>query len=212
MIANNEKFARLIKKQYVKLSVPAVSWTWGQLIFLISNYFLKPRYPIVYIWLRSLKFIPRMISAEERQGIKPSVYPALMPDVLAKLILRQLPKLDKLNECKEEAASIYYNILSKKGVKLPRKFPGRVYLKFNVQISTADEIIKKAAKKHLDLTRMFSNVIGPSDANLTAVGYSSGACPVAEKVARNSLDLPVGILIDKRWARKIALFINSNIK
>ncbi len=212
MIVNNKKLAALVRKQYNKLTLPPVSWTRGQLIFLISNYFLKPKFPRLYTFLRFLKLIPRMLTAEERKGKKPSVYPALMPESLAKLILKQFSKIDQLNKYREDAALIYFSMLSKKKIKLPLKFPGRVYLKFPIQVSSADKIIKKAGKKHLDLSRMFGNIVGGADADLVAVGYHLGDCPVAEKVAKNSIDLPVGVLVDEKWAKRIALFINSNIK
>ncbi len=212
LVVNNKQLASQIKKIYASLSLPPVSWTRGQLIFLISKYFLKPKYPGIYSWLRSVKFIPLMVTAQERQGKQPTVYPALMPNSLAKLILRQMPKLDRLNSCREQAANLYRELLSGSAVKLPAKFPGRVYLKFSVQTPKANKIIKKAAGIHLDLSRIFGNVIGPADANLQAVGYFPGSCPVAEKVAKNSADLPVGILIDKKWAREIALFVKSNTR
>ncbi len=212
LVVNNKKLATKIRKLQNKLSVPPASWTRGQLIFLISNYLLKPKSIRVYLWLRSLKFIPRMVTVQERQGQQPAVYPALMPNSLAKLILRQMPKLDRFNSCREQAANLYRELLSGSAVKLPAKFPGRVYLKFSVQTPKANKIIKKAAGIHLDLSRIFGNVIGPADANLQAVGYFPGSCPVAEKVAKNSADLPVGILIDKKWAREIALFVKSNTR
>ncbi len=126
LVTNNKEIAKKVQVIYTKLNFPPSEWTRGQLLFLVSNYFLKPiglgfDFGLrVYNFLRRHKIIPRMVTQEERQGKRVSVYPALMPEILAGLILRQLPKLDRFNKHREYLAQLYSSLLvNQKSLKLP---------------------------------------------------------------------------------------------
>ena len=70
-----------------------------------------------------------------------------------------------------------------------------------------DKILRKARRKKIFLNDGWRKTpIVPPDTDQAKMGYIPGSCPVAERVAKNILNLPTHINISKREVERIIKF------
>ncbi|MFH1896122.1 MAG: DegT/DnrJ/EryC1/StrS family aminotransferase [bacterium] len=116
----------------------------------------------------------------EKQGRAPSWLTLAPSPVLAELALKQLEQYPK-QLAREQALLAEYQ----------KRFQGSGSLIYNILRRNAKAVIAEAKKQRIFLGNWYSNVIDPKGVDLEAVGYKKGSCPVAEKVATQSINLPV---------------------
>ena len=126
-------------------------------------------------------------------GEKPDVFPARYANEIAVLGFNQLKKLERFNQHRRDIANIYGDGHLEKG---------NIYLKFSFISDKADEILKLAKQKGWILGNWYDKVVTPA-ANLEAVGYITGSCPRAEKIAGKVINLPTYIGLDLDQAKQI---------
>lgn len=211
---NNEELARKIGEIYRDIPAPSKFWTIKQLFHPILFSIIVPTYYIFGKYflagLRKGRGITLAVSAQERMGEKPSMFPKRMPDALAALSLHQLGKLEKYNNHRKKIAAIYMaGLRDMPGVILPRKEQGAIYLRFNILSQKADEIIRSAKREHILLGDWYKNIIDPKGTNLEKIGYEEQSCPNAEFAARSSVNLPTHINISTNDARNILNFLQN---
>jgi dTDP-4-amino-4,6-dideoxygalactose transaminase len=67
----------------------------------------------------------------------------------------------------------------------------------------AHEIIRNFWDKNILIGDWYTSVIAPHDTKLDKIGYILGSCPIAEKLAKETFNLPTHINISKEEAKKI---------
>ena len=92
--------------------------------------------------------------------------------------------------------------------KLPEK-DNSIFLRFTIKHSEAHKIIKKMWKKNILIGDWYTSPIAPDDTDLDKVGYKVGSCPKAEKLSKQTLNLPTHINISKKEAKKITDFLKA---
>ena len=134
-----------------------------------------------------------------------------MPNALAILALNQFKKLEKFNNYRKEIADFYYNELRDASFGLPPNPTDRkqTFLRFTVKNPKAHEIIKKAWQKNILIGDWYDAIIAPKDTKLEKMQYTAGSCPKAEKLAKETLNLPTHINISKNDAQKIINFLKQ---
>jgi len=153
---------------------------------------------------------------KEKQGRKPSYFPKRMPNALAILALNQFKKLDTFYNHRRNLANFYYNELKVSSFEVEKNlsleslnFAGRKhsFLRFTIKHPAAHRIIKKAWGKNILIGDWYTSPIAPDDTKLNKVGYKLGTCPKAEKLSKQTLNLPTHINISKKEAKKITDFL-----
>ena len=213
-IANNEELARKLRSYQEKIGYPCCCWIFQQLLHpLLMNWKILPTYRIfgkyVLVVFQWLHILSKAVHWKEKRGLRPSYFPKRLPNALALLVLRQLEKLQRFNSHRREIAEQYYSALENTSFELPLRFEDRenIFLRFTVKHPKAHEIIKKAWAQNLLLGDWYTTPIAPHDTKAEKMGYQRGGCPVAEKLAKITLNLPTHIGITKKDAEKILAFL-----
>ena len=193
---------------------PSRGWTIKQLLhpilfsIIIPTYYIFGKYLLAF--LRIVRGVGLAVSASERRGEKPDMFPARMPEALVELALHQFNKLERYNEHRREIAKIYYRELS--NYQLPPQVHGAIYLRFNIRHHCAKEIIQAAKKEHILLGDWYKNILDPIGTDFVKMQYTQGSCPNAEQAARESVNLPTHINISLNDAKKIVGFFVNAVK
>jgi dTDP-4-amino-4,6-dideoxygalactose transaminase len=74
----------------------------------------------------------------------------------------------------------------------------------------AHKIIEKAWSKNLLIGDWYTAVVVPPDTRLEAVHYYMGSCPVAEKLSKETFNLPTHINISKNDMKTLIDFLNKH--
>jgi dTDP-4-amino-4,6-dideoxygalactose transaminase len=133
---------------------------------------------------------------EEHLGVEPSGYQWRMGDAQARLGLEQLRRLSELNASRAAITDAYSAALASRGLTLPvpprdgRAASQPVYVRLPYLARRREALLSAAAAEGLELGLWFEAPVHPERTDLTAVGYSLGSCPVAERTCRQIVNLP----------------------
>ncbi len=215
VVTNDDQLARKIKEYRDSIKHPSLFWIKQQLLHPIFMSLILPSYRIkgkyVLVLFQWLHFMSKAVHWKEKQGLKPSYFPRKMPNVLALLALNQFKKLERFNKHRKEIANFYFENLKNSSFELPKISENTkpVFLRFTIKHSQAHKIIKKMWKKNILIGDWYTSPIAPDDTNLDKVGYEPGVCPKAEKLSKQTLNLPTHINISEKEAKKITDFLKA---
>ena len=212
---NDEGLAKKIKEYQEEIGWPSCFWIFQQLLHpVLMNWLILPTYSIfgkyllvIFQWLHILS---KAVHWKEKRGGKPCYFPKKLPNVLAILALNQFKKLERFNNYRKEIAKFYREELKNTSFELPSESE-QIYLRFTVKHSKAHQIIKEAWENNLLIGDWYTTPIAPRDTKLDKMHYNLGSCPMAEKLAKETLNLPTHINISKEDAQKIVNFLKSKI-
>jgi len=224
VVTNNENLAKKIKEFKEKIGYPSYFWIFQQLLHpVLMNYLILPTYSflrtgktllIIFQWL---KVLSKAVHWLEKRGKKPGYFPKRLPNALAILALNQFKKLDKFNQHRKKIAEFYRKELKETSFKLPTESE-QIYLRFTIKTSKnlstdrqAHNIIRKAWQQNILIGDWYTTAIAPHDTKLEKMGYKLGSCSKAEKLAKETFNLPTHINISRKEAEKIVDFL-KNIK
>jgi dTDP-4-amino-4,6-dideoxygalactose transaminase len=216
VVTNDDSLAQKIKEYQEKIGYPSYFWIKQQLLHpILMNWLILPTYKILGKYLlvlfQQLHILSKAVHRKEKQAEKPDYFPKRLPNALAILALNQFKKLERFNNHRQKIANLYYDELKETNLGLPSNPDDRkqVFLRFTVKHPRAHEIIKKAWQKNLLIGDWYTSPIVPSNTNLDKMQYKIGSCPKAEKLAKETLNLPTHINISEEAAKKIADFLKS---
>ncbi len=211
-VTNDVEIAKKLRDFQTKIDYPSFGWTLQQLCHpILMNWLVLPTYRILgkylLILFQWLHILSKAVHWKEKRGKKPGYFPKRMPAALAILALNQFKKLERFNNHRKEIANFYRKELSSFSSFELSPSEEQIYLRFTVKHLKAREIIKKAWQKNILIGDWYTSPIAPDDTKLEKVKYQIGSCPCAEKLARQTLNLPTHINISKKQAQKIIDFI-----
>ena len=139
----------------------------------------------------------------------PGYFPRRLPNALAILAFHQFKKLERFSAHRKELARYYVSQLQGTSFVLPKDFAERdnIFLRFVLRHPNAHEIIRKAWNQNLLIGDWYTIPIAPYDTRLDTIGYTMGSCPVAERLAKTTLNLPTHINITKEEADIMIQFL-----
>jgi len=159
-------------------------------------------------FLYQFDFFNVVTSKKELLGLKPNWYPGLLPDIFAQIILHELPKIESYNFKREAITRIYYKEVRNSDFKLLPLHEG-IFLRVIAFHPKAALVLKKAHQKKLNFGNWYNSVIYPESVHLARFGYKSGSCPVAEKAARETINLPNYLGMSDQEVKRVIDFINN---
>jgi perosamine synthetase len=219
-VTDDQELAEKIKKYQANIRFPSSCWIFQQLLHpILMNWLVLPTYSffgkellVLFQWFH---FLSKAVHWKEKKGMKPAYFPKKLPNVLAVLALNQFKKLERFNKHRKEIAQFYYqefenlNFLNKaSSFKLPERAE-QIYLRFPVKHLDAHKIIKKAWQENMLIGDWYTTPIAPHDTKLSKVDYQIGSCPKAEKLAKQTFNLPTHINISKQKAKQIISFLKK---
>lgn len=215
IITKDAVIARRVEAIYKNISYPGLYWIKQQL-----------RHPILMEWimrwygfgkfllfaLQKLHLLSLAVQPKEKRGMKPWFFPRRLPNALAALAYGQLQRLEHFNAHRRQLAQIYSSSLVEKYHHLQsQNAPEAIFLRYTVRHPNAQSILKQARKSGLYLGDWYTSVIAPADTDLTAMRYTPGSCPNAERLSREVLNFPTHIRITQDDAKRVVQFLSDRI-
>lgn len=209
-VTNDDGLGKKLKKFQRTLQFPSFFWIFQQLLHpLAFNLVILPFYNFfnlgkaILFLLQKLRLLSFPVEKEEKFGQKPKNYPTRLPNALAGLALNQFKKLEKFNKKRSKIAKIYEQNFKKLPLKLPKRESGSIFFRYTIKTKKASKLYQVAKRKGVLLGNWYSNVIDPKGVDFGKIGYKWGSCPVAEKVAKEVVNLPTNPRLTKKEINKI---------
>lgn len=215
-ITDDDDLAEKIKDFQKKVGFPSDLWIFQQLLHpILMNYLILPTYQFLGKYLlvlfQQLHILSKAVHWKEKRGKKPDYFPKAFPNALSSLANLQFKKLEKFNCHRKRVANFYFENLQGNSFKLPKVRLGRkhIFLRFSIRHPKAHQIIKKAWKENILIGDWYDKVIAPHDTKLDKMKYQLGSCPKAEKLAKETFNLPTHINISQKETQKIIDFLTN---
>ena len=192
-----------LRKYQRQLSMPSLHWIFRQLLHPIAFAVILPTYNMVLgkVMLETLKRLGLLsvpVYEEEKRGEKPSLRSRRYPNALARLLVRQLSKLERYNDQRRRIALYYCKALkSRKDITIPKLDKESVYLRFPILVADQVGVMRKAKRHGILLGDWYHHVVDPKGVDLDAAGYQPGSCPRVEEAAARIVNLPTLVTRDE---------------
>jgi len=220
VVTNDDVLAKELKKLQREFGFPSYFWIFQQLLHpLMLNFLILPIYSLfdlgkIFLVLSQwFHILSKAVHWKEKKGVRPSYFPKALPNALAKLAQNQFLKLNRFYAHRESLSRFYYEKL--KGTSFPssNNFSSEVkssFLRFTLKHPKAHEIIYNAwQNNNILIGDWYTSPIAPNDTNLEMMHYTVGSCPIAEKLASETFNLPTHINISIKDAQKIINFLEK---
>lgn len=218
-VTNDEKIATRIQQFHENCKCPSRLWIFQQILHPIITSAVKITYNFggigkIILWLaRHLHIISKAVYGVEKKGEKPAFVSRKMPNAIAKLALHQFAKLDRFNAHRQGVAKIYRHGVQLSGLKLPSETEGtrHIFLRYTIRLANAAELLVKAKKEKIFWGDWYRQAIAPEGVYYAKISYDPKFCPIAERSAGESLNLPTDIHIGEEEALRIIGFLRKNL-
>lgn len=226
VVTNDEFLAEKLKKLQNDFGCPSYFWIFQQLLHpILLHYIILPLYnlldlgKIFLVLSQWLHILSKAVTWKEKRGLKPDYFPKSLPNALAVMAFHQFLKLDRFYKHRKEISKFYYENL--KGTSffisdnlLPESLnmqdKKHSFLRFSIKRKKAIDIIFSAWQdQNILIGDWYTTVIAPFDTKLDQMQYKIGSCKNAEKLSKETLNLPTHINISKNSAQRIVDFLKS---
>jgi dTDP-4-amino-4,6-dideoxygalactose transaminase len=218
-VTNDDKIGKKLEELQKEFGQPSLCWISQQILHpILLHYLILPVYDFFDLGKAFLVFsqithiLSKAVSWKEKRGVRPDYFPKALPNALAVMALNQFGKLEKFEAQRKNIAEAYYNELAGTKFILPEKYENRksAFLRFTVKHKEAHDIIYEAwHKQNILLGDWYTTVIAPFDTKLEEMHYKIGMCPNAERLAKQTLNLPTHINISKQDFVRIIKFLKN---
>ncbi len=217
VVARDEEVAAKLKELHSALRDMSYIWTLRQILHPIIFWIAKSLYDfgpvgkVIIEGSKRLGLIAKAVYAEERFGEKPMFIGQKLNGAISKMTYFQLLKLDKFVAHRREIAELYdaglVGVLVKIQITLEQGLCS--YLRYFIAVEKTDELMNFAKQRSVLLGDWYRQVVAPKGVDYSKIGYKQGSCPIAEKVANESVNLPTHIGISKTDAERVIEVIKT---
>lgn len=160
---------------------------------------------------KKLHLISWVIEPVEKQGKPVQTYPTRFPNVLADMVLLQLARLKETNERRRAIAQQYWDVLKENGSSSysPWVQQESIFLRFPLLVPDPKAYHTAALKQGIMLGDWYATVIAPVGSNTVAAQYVLGSCPNAERMAKQSINLPTNPNMTENDVRRVVQCITT---
>ena len=181
----------------------------------IYHKFFTPR--LFWIAMRALKVLSKTglfiasSSKEELVGAKPPGYEKRISDFQAVRGQRELSQLKENLASRRQLTDRYTQLLHDAGFQPVTIPPGGcpVLVRYPLLVKNKPAVLAEAQRRSIEIGSWFDSVIHPSGSPLKDMGYSPGQCPVAERVVRHIVNLPLHRRVSESDALRIVDFMKE---
>lgn len=220
-VTDDDELGRKLEQLQEKFGQPSYFWIFQQISHpILMNFIVLPLYrflelgKLFLILSQWCKILSKAVSWKEKRGLKPDYFPRVLPNALAIMAQNQLAKIDKFYSHRKSISEFYCQSLKNTSFKLPSMQERQSFLRFSLRHPKAREIIYNAwHRENILLGDWYTVPIAPDDTKLDRMRYAIGMCPNAEKLSKETLNLPTHINISREDAKKIVeLLLNYENK
>ncbi len=222
LLTQNSALAQKISALQSSLSYAPKSVIQKQLFTFVVFFVSKP----LYFWgvgkwvlglFKKFNRISKIIEPQEKRGENLPFYPSRLPHALAYILLNQLSSLQQFNTVRHESATYYKTELESTSF-VPssiRECDEIIYfLRFPLLVPNPAELHTLAKEQGILLGDWYSTPIAPADVHAERMGYVAKSCPVAEKLAAQSINLPTHYSLTpsdrERIVKLVQMYARSN--
>ncbi len=213
LLVKDEELARNIQSYQDSLPFPKRVWVFQQLLHPLLTGFAKATYDlglgkILLAFGRKTRLISQPVEPQEKQGRPPTFAYRRLSGALAPLALHQVTKLERFQTHRTELAKKYTEALRGKACLLPEPLAqsAPAWLRYTIQTPRAAEIRAEAKRAGIYLGDWYTTAIAPQGVDYSTVCYDG--CPTAERIAKETVNLPTDIHITSEDADRIIHFIS----
>lgn len=218
-VMRDPKVGERLRKFQQGLPLPTKRWVVQQLLHPILFSLIIPLYfwqigKVLLVLFQKPGLLSSAVYACEISGECHSSMPKQLPNAQATLALDQYRRLDTFNARRRDIAARYdAEITDSVGTKpaQPAGY-GHCFLRYTVQTAERERLIQAAKKNAIQLGAWYDQAIVPGRADYAALGYTRGSCPVAERVAALSLNLPTYPRMREEEVTRVIECLNSNVQ
>lgn len=198
LLTNNSVLAQKISVLQSSLSYAPRAVIQKQLFTFIVFFVSKP----FYFWgvgkwllglLKKFNRITKIIEPQEKRGENLAFYPSRLPHALADILIGQLSSLHEFNRLRHETAEYYKNQLQSTSfvpARITQHDEDIYFLRFPLVVPNPAQLHTLAKEQGILLGDWYTTPIAPADVHADRMGYCPQSCPVAEKLASQSINLP----------------------
>lgn len=195
-ITSDQALGAKIKAIQLQVPYPKQAWIAQQLFHPIAFVFILALYntskigKIILFLLQKMHTLSFPVSSDEKAGKFNPESIKRFPNALALLAVQQITKIDDYNK-KRVVISEKYKQVCKRLHIANHSEQNVPYLRFPIFVKDAAKMKEYFRnKRKVYLGDWYANIIDPKGSNFTAIGYRNGSCPVAEKYAKEIINLP----------------------
>jgi dTDP-4-amino-4,6-dideoxygalactose transaminase len=128
----------------------------------------------------------------------------------ARVGLEQLRMFPRNSAHRRQLAALYRNHLQDHGWEVPAapREADTVFLRYPIRVGNKWELLSKASHSAVEVGGWFESVLHPIRSTLDGFGYKSGVCAMAERTAREVINLPVHPKVSLDEAQRILDFFD----
>jgi len=209
VVTDDRQLAERIEAFQASCAWPS-AWLTARYLFKLILYHVLTE-PHLHVYTRALyellgrrQPIPGATSAEEQRGARPRGYTKRLANAQAAVALRQLLRLDSNIADRRRAAAAYAKQLAPYGFRRPQMVKGAepVFVRYPVCVenrAAAQRLIAPHAVVGLWFTSVLEEAVNP-----VLAGYTAGSCPIAERVAKELINLPTHSRVRRKDIEHIA--------
>lgn len=207
-ITNNKTIGEKMRVFQMQLPKPSYFFVIQQLLHPILFSIILPFYDVLSIGKILLVFFQKLhllsfpVSEREKKAEKNAIRARKFSNVLARLALEQIGKIDRFNKNRQEITAYYLKSLKNTAFQLPFQ-ENRPLLRFPVLVENREQLMAQCKKQHIYLGDWYSRVIDPKGTKREALLYKKGSCPNAEKHALKIINLPTYPTMEQKDAAKV---------
>lgn len=188
LVINNQEYFNNIKKIESELINIPTKLILKNLFYLIISYLSYKLYDFLTIWkalilfCKKLNLIPEILSCNEKKCQNTTFF-YRYPNALAYIAIKEIEKIDKYNKKRIEITKSYNKIIDNSS-------KNSIYLRYIFLTDKPKELTKRFKQEKILLWDWYSQVIAPENTDYKNAWYQIWSCPIAEKIASQTLNLP----------------------
>ena len=151
----------------------------------------------------------RIMYKPEKRGKPVPFYPRQFPNALADLLKGELNTINTVNEKRKKISFIYRAKICNSSVQHPVDDVSFVPLRYTVRTKNPERLRAFAKTYSIILGDWYSQVIAPQTCDLSTFGYTQGECPLAERIAEESVNLPTERHMTEKDIARVVEMMNA---
>ncbi len=168
----------------------------------------------LFRWLTRKGLVVGSSSKAEFDVVMPKNYALAAAPVQCRLGRLEVERIEANLTHRRQVAARYFEELPKLGYAVPKLPKGAdvPILRFPLRVANKAGVLAQAAAHGVEIGSWFECPLHPWETNQAAFGYRDGDCPVAEKAAREVINLPTHRRVSARDIEKTLKFVRTNCR
>jgi len=211
---NDDFVAEQLRSMEVEFAKPSYIWIAQQLmhpiVMWIGKKFYKQGGKVLIALVKRQNITSRAVYSTEKSGGKPEFTGKQFCGGLASLAIHQFKKLERFNEHRKSSAELYAKLLhSNIHRQLKTERGESTWLRYTIWHERQADIMRIAKERGIFLGDWYDTPIAPRGVDYLKIHYQLGSCPVTEKIANGTVNLPTDIHTSSTDIQNIVTIIQN---